>query len=634
LPSGAEASGGPANIYQFFQTVTWHRERHTIRVGGQFVQLRDNRTYGIAETADARFSSTQDFVDGNLNLYRLALDPKQHFPGESVAPPFGPPSFTRHFRYNEPALFVEDTWKVAPRVTVTAGLRWEYFGVLHSPGAERVLDSNFYPAASGNYLAQIANGRFFRTIDAVGSLRNHFYAPYFKSFAPRLGAAYDIFGDGKTVLRAGAGLFNDRRVGFELFRAELNPPNYSLTQLKNVLVTTVLLEDQYVAFPNSPILLDQSDTKPIDTHLRPAYTISWNATLEHEFAGTIVFAASYLGSSGSRLYSVSNQSRAGSGGLLNSECVATRFAADGLTALGPDYTNCGGLNPSVSSLGMRGNAGHSSFEALQLRLDSKRIRPVGIQLGANYSWSHAIDNSSISGASGSVSDSGSGFLDAFHPSVDRGSSDFDQRHRISLYWIWEIPFGDKSGSSLKRWILGGWEVSGIASFQTGQPFTIGDLGVPDLTSERTRPRLTGVMPKVGTLVPDADSPNQFLYVPISQVYDPSSGICMANTAPFACEISVNGPFDNTLPRNSFRQPGTYYQNAAIIKNARIGKEGIHLQFRAEFFNMFNHPNLYVNPGTPDVSASTFTAKPGSQTPGVTASFKDNRQIVLAVRLLF
>ena len=198
LPSGAEASGGPANIYQFFQTVTWHREHHTIRIGGQFVQLRDNRRYGIAETANAKFASTQDFVDGNLNSYGLALDPQQHFPGESVEPPFGPPNFTRHFRYNEPAVFVEDTWKVVPRVTVTAGLRWEYFGVLHGPGAERALDSNFYPAASGNYLAQIANGRFFRTIDVSGSLHNHFYAPYFKNFAPRFGAAYDICGDGKT----------------------------------------------------------------------------------------------------------------------------------------------------------------------------------------------------------------------------------------------------------------------------------------------------------------------------------------------------------------------------------------------------------------------------------------------------
>ena len=214
---------------------------------------------------------------------------------------------------------------------------------------------------------------------------------------------------------------------------------------------------------------------------------------------------------------------------------------------------------------MRGNAGHSSFEALQLRLDSKRIRPRGIQLGANYSWSHSIDNSSISGASGSVSDSGSGFLEAFHPAADRGSSDFDQRHRISLYWIWEIPFGGKSGFSPKRLVLAGWEVSGIVTFQTGQPFTIGDFGVPDLTSERTRPRLTGAMPKVGALVPDTNSPNQFLYLAIDQVYDPTSGICMANTAPFACEISVNGPFDNTLPRNSFRQPGTYYQKLQLSR---------------------------------------------------------------------
>lgn len=633
LPVGSESFGGPANTYQFFQTVTWAHEHHTLKFGGQFVQLRDNRTYGIGEIAYATFLTAQDFVNGVLNFYSLALNPQGHFPGEYVDPPFGPPSFTHHFRYNEPALFIEDTWKITPRLTLTAGLRWEYFGVLHSPGAEHPLDSNFYPATSGNVLDQIADGQFLRTMDAPGSLQGHFYLPYYQNFAPRLGVAYDLFGDGRTVLRAGAGLFDDRRVGWELFRAALNPPSYSLSLLTDVPMTAALLDNQYAAFPNAPILLDRSDTKPIDTNLRPAYTVSWNATLEHQFTGTFVVAASYLGSSGSRLYSVNNLSRTGSGGLLDPGCIVTRYAADG-TTLGPDYTNCPGLNTEVSSLQMRGNASHSSFEALQLRLDSRRVSSLGIQFGANYTWSHSIDNSSISGISGSISDSGRGFLDAFDPSLDRGSSDFDQRHRFTAYWIWEIPWGRNSHSWQERYLLGGWEISGILSYQNGQPFTIGDSGVPDLTSERTRPRLTGVMPKVEKLVSDATAANRFLYLPINQVYDQGTGVCMANTTPFACEISVNGPFGDILPRNAFREPGTFYQDTAIMKNFSVPKEGMQLQFRAEFYNLFNHPNLYVNSGTPDVNALSFAPAPGTQVPGVTASFKGNRQIVLALKLMF
>src|SRR6516165_4353135 len=139
-----------------------------LKFGGAYVQLRDNKTYGVGQTGDATFSDVQGFVDGSLQFYEIAIDPKGHFPGELVDPPFGPPSFTRHFRYNEPALFVADTWKVMPRLTLTPGLRWEYLGVLHSPGAEHTLDSNFYPGPGGNYLEQIANGRFLRTVDAPG----------------------------------------------------------------------------------------------------------------------------------------------------------------------------------------------------------------------------------------------------------------------------------------------------------------------------------------------------------------------------------------------------------------------------------------------------------------------------------
>jgi hypothetical protein len=426
-------------------------------------------------------------------------------------------------------------------------------------------------------------------------------------------------------------------VGWELFRAFVNPPSYSLAELSNVAVTPELLSNQYAVFPNHAIELSQSDSKPIATNLRTAYTVSWNTTIERELAGSFVAGVSYLGSSGSRLYSIDDFSRIGSGGLLDPTCITTRFASDGITALGPDYRNCTGLNPSVSALNVRENVGHSSYEALQLRLDSRRLANWGLEFGVNYSWSHSIDNRSFSGASDTVADTGGGgYLDAFHPGLDRGSSDFDVRHRFAANWIWEIPLARNSQNWKARYLLHGWEISGLLSYQTGQPFTIGDSGVPDFNFNgiRTRPRLTGIPPHAGSLVRDAVYANSFLYLPINQVYDPASGKCIAHTAPFACEISVNGPFDGILSRNTFRQPGTYHQNTALLKNIPLPKEGMKLQFRAEFYNLFNHPNLYINGATTDINASPFTPSLGHTVPGVTASLRDNRQIVVAMKLIF
>jgi hypothetical protein len=634
LPAGIPGYFGPTNGFQLFQTATYSRGKHSLRFGGQFVQLRQNNTFGAAgETASAQFANTQGFVDGTLQHYILALDPKGHYPGEYVDPPFGPPSFTRHYRYNEPALFVADTWRIMKRLTLTPGLRWEYFGVLHSPGAEHSIDSNFYPGYGATSLEQIMNGQMMRTVDAPGELQDRFYLPDYKNFAPRLGLAYDLFGDGKTVFRAGGGLFYDRWVGWELFRAYQNPPGYSVVRLSNVVLTPDIATNQYAAFPNAPVLLSQSQTHDPDLHMRSAYAASWNASLESELAAAFVIGASYVGSSGSRLYAGNNLNRVGSSGLLDPACVVTRVAADGITAIGPNYLDCPRLNPNIADIVARGNGGHSSYQALQLRVDSRSVSRLSLELGANYTWSHSIDNRSVSGLSDSIAETGQGYLDAFQPGLDRGPSDFDVRHRIAAHFIWEIPLAPNSQSWAARYLIKSWELSGFLTYQTGQPFSLADLSTPDATFERTRPRLTGTLPHT-VLVPDALAPNSYLYLPINQVYDPVSGRCIAGAAPFACEVSVNGPFDGTLSRNTFRQPGLFFQNTALIKNFLLPRERASLQFRAEFYNLFNHPNLYVNRPSTDVSTGSFTRPSGELVPGVTVSFRDNRQIVLALKLFF
>jgi outer membrane receptor protein involved in Fe transport len=633
LPSGGTSFGGPQNLYQFFQTVSLIKRNHIIKFGGQYVHLRDNRTFGAFQNAGATFANVQGFVNGLLSSYTIALDPKGHFPGQQVDPPFGPPSFTRHFHYNEIGLFIQDTWKLTPRLTLSPGLRWEYFGVFHSTKDEKPLDANFYYGQGSTVFERIANGGFLRTIDAPGKYKNHFYLPDYKNFGPRLGLAYDIFGDGKTVFRTGVGVFYDRNFGNVTFNAFQNPPNYSTTRLVNIPLTPAILENQYAVFPNAPVILLGSSARHLDQDLKTAYTVTWNARLEREVKNALVVGATYVGASGNRLYTQNNINRLGSGIFLGRP--GTR------------------LNDKASSIQTRGNLGHSSYHGLQLEVNSRYLQNIGLQFGANYTWSHSIDtNSSIFGEDLVANGIGfgiNGFTDAFTPRLDRGDSDFDTRHRFVTNFIWDIPVARRSERWYAEYLLGGWAISGLLSFQTGQPFLIADTGNPEFAQDfavNPRPIFVGPVPPT-VLVPDAVTPNQFLFIPINQVFDADFN-CLPHAAPFRCSASVNGPFDGTLSRNTFRRPGTQYHHLAVLKNIGLprilGREGMKLQVRAEIYNAFNHPNLYVTPFTNDVAAAVFNESETSTVPGVATrrgdnglsfpKIQDSRQIVMAMKFIF
>lgn len=663
LPFGSVAFGGPQNVYQVFENAAWVKGAHTVKFGFDYIHLRDNRTYGIAQVPNAGFKTTQDFINGVMYNYEISIDPHDHFPGQTVTPPFGPPAFTRHFHYNEPALFIQDTWKVTPHLTLSPGLRWEYFGVLHSPGREKVLDSNYYYGPGSNYLERVANGSFIQTINIPGDLRGHFYLPQRDNFAPRLALAWDIVGNGKTVFRSGVGVFNDRNFGNVLFNVLLNPPSFAEVQLRNVPLTAAVLASPYAALGSAPITLQQTEARWLDQNLKTAYTTSWNATLERELVKTYVLGASYVGASGSRLYSINNLNPPGSGGLLNPSCVGVRFDDAG-NAIGPDYTDCSALNPNVGALNNRGNLGHSTYHALQLRANSSEVHNLGLQFSVNYTFSHSIDSiSSFFGDDPVANLISSGFLDAFHTKFDKGSSDFDIRHRVSANFVWQVPMVRHFSNAVMKQALGSWELSGILSFQTGSPFSLVDSGPPDFAGGQvTRPRVFGAFPKRVSLVPDATTPNQFLYVPVNnsdptlQVYD-SNGICNAAATPYKCEVSVNGPYSHTIGRNAFRRPGTQYYNMSILKTFPLPKEGMKIQLRGEFYSIFNHPNLYLNPASVDVNAHSFNVNSSGgpiAVSGVTASFgspakggavgrvgliqgkaqPDNREIVLAMKFIF
>jgi hypothetical protein len=628
LPSGRNAFGGPQNAYQFYLAANWIKGKHNLKFGWQYVHLRDNRTLTevpVTRNNLGEFRDLQGFVDGHLSSYQISLDPKGHVPGERIDPPFGPSTTRRHYRFNDFAGFFQDSWKISPRLTLSPGVRWEYFGEGHRTGHEKVFDASFYYGEGANIYERIANGRLLRTIDAPGSYKNHFYLPLSKNFGPRMGLAYDLGGDGKRVFRTGTGVFFERLPGFAF--ENLNPPAYSLTRLADLSITPAMFDNPYTLFPNEAMPVPPSAITHFDQNLKTAYTLEWNASLEYEMAHSFLLAATYIGSRGNRLYRLVNTNRIGSG----------QFAGR------PDER----LFNTASGFNTLNNLADSSYHGLQLRVDSRLVRSLGLQFGANYTWSHSIDHAgSLTGYD--VTSGTTGLpLDAFNPRLDKGSSDHDLRHRLVTHFIWQVPMA-VSLTGYKKHLAAGWEVSGILSFQTGQPFSLRDSRVWDRDVEdNTRPRLTGPLSRMlggDEIVPDERTPNAFLILPLNPVRYPD-GSCIPNAMPLACQISVNGPFDGTLGRNTFRRPGTHFQNIAIIKNIELpgaaGREGMKLQWRAEFYNFFNHSNLYFKVDTGNVAAPSFNTGRGSTVPGVMASYgtperfpQEARQIVMALKLIF
>jgi hypothetical protein len=566
--------GGPQNLMQGYTSLDWQRGDHHFKFGGQFLQIRDNRTFGAFQNALADFGTVQDFIRGNVQDYEIAVDPHGALPGQTLSTPFTAPSFTRHYRYNETAMFGEDTWKITKRLTLNAGLRWEYFGVLHSPDAEKGLDANFYLGPGANQLERIANGQFATTISQTGDLHDRFYKPDYKDFGPRLGLAYDLRGDGKTVLRAGYGVFYDRNFGNVLFNVIQNPPNYAVLiagSVNNPLAPITANVDQYAALGALSGQSYSSSARAVDQNLRTAYSNVWNVNVQHEVGSDYIVTLAYAGSNGIHLYSLNNINRAGSGVLLGEP---------------------GRLNPSISGINFRGNDGHSNYNSFQAKVDSRYLKSAGLQFTAAYTWAHAIDNeSSTFGDSYLVSRVGQGifgFQDAFNPAGDKGDADFDVRHRFVTSFNWDMPFGRNLQGKLLRELVHGWGMSGILSFRTGSPFTIYDTSQPDNNGQQAiRPTVNGALPST-TLQPVPGSGGSFLYLDLSS---------------FSPTPSVNGPFIGTLGRNTFRAPGVQSWNVSFFRNINF-TDTKKLTFRAEFFNLFNHPNVFVAGGTNNIDGNT------------------------------
>jgi outer membrane receptor protein involved in Fe transport len=615
-PGLAIPAGGPQNLLQFNEDLNYSRGQHTFRFGGQYVYIQSNRTFGAfqnsVETLGTNIGNALDnLVRGQLLQFQGAVDPQGKFPGDTITLPVSPPNFSRSFRYHEWATYFNDAWKVTPRVTLNLGLRYEYYGVQHNSNPN--LDSNFYLGEGANLFEQIQNGRVFVAPESpVGGL----WKPDRNNFAPRVGFAWDVFGDGNTSLRGGYGIAYERNFGNVTFNVIQNPPNYAVVSIvagTDVPSIPITLDNSGPLAGTGTKVLPRTSLRAVNQNIANAYAHFWSAALERKlFKG--VASVEYSGSKGVDLYDLTDPNRAGAGNLyLGIPCDPS------------DPATCGArLNTQYSNLNTRGNLGFSNYNGLTVGYETPFIRNWGLQLTAHYTWSHTIDNLS-STFSDSANNNNLGLLDPFNPELDKGDADFDIRHRFITSFVWQIPYRANQEGWLGK-ALGGWSINGIYSAHTGSPFTIFDCTNTVFNPVCMRAQQTGQQRTNGSddLAPDPATPGQFQYLPITGL---TPGL-------FINPVTGNsefGPFPaNMTGRNAFRGPGFWNLDAGIYKNFRIS-ESKSVQLRGEFFNIFNHSNLYLVGTQTDISGADFIpAARGLRADGT----QDRRNVQLALKFIF
>jgi len=600
--------------WQALDNFSWKVGKHDVKFGYEYRRTTIQQFFGLNYRGKLGFNSLGDFLSGTLDSGSQSL-------GDSI----------RHTYENNHGLYVQDTYQLSPRLTFDYGLRWDYYGVVGEK------DNLFTNITSLDPVGQTV------TLTQLGQPGlSQVYKPDYKNFAPRASVAWDPFGRGHTILRAGWGLFFDA-VSQDVFLGELpyncsfcpgvgyNPagpaPIFSVGALTGAIA------------PNVPVFATPSGTPSgsifaINRNLPTPYMENYNLNVQQQISSKVVLQVGYVGSQGHRLFRYVDLNQPGQMAIdafdiAFAQANTSVFGAPCYPGGGPGCINSGLNNSGVTRVyannpygaffinQLQANA-HSNYNSLQTSLRVNGWH--GVTSIVNYVWSHSLDNASDSF---DFEPNAAQPNDSTRPNLEYGNSNFDIRNRFTWIFAYDLPHMGGDWQKLKN----GWGLNSTVSLQSGQPFQLNYNFEGDFSGSGEafdRPDV------VGPIQYNFSNPNEFLNLnAFATPCTPLSGAPLAAWEAAAANSSlsaaVNGPDQNCVPgtrhfgnegRDSLRGPTFKQWDFAIYKNTQI-TEWLGMQLRAEFFNILNHPN-FSNPFLP-----AFIADAGQQgigTNGVSQSF--------------
>jgi len=557
------------------------------------------------------------------------------------------------FRQREVGIFAQDAWKVRPNLSITYGLRWEFYGVpfeqhnnlsslFQDPGGLAPLITN----VPGCTISSPCNGFTFQTV-GPGTGRQ-LYNDYYRNFEPRLGFAWDPFRDGRTSIRGGVGLFSDRVYGNLVSDARGNPPFQPGFFIEPASFRSgfgysspAQLQKQTAPAPltPSPIVFDFSGLFPdlFDHNIKPPSVLSWNFGVQREL-GNLTIEANYVGNHGTRELRVLDQNppRPDLVSQNLASCIASvdptnpnappsaeacqedmQFAN---LYFGGFYTFPSTNNAAFYNTFSDQTTGQSYYNGLQVQATHRLTH--GLQFSMAYTWSHAIDDTSDPLV---PTTHNSNFpRNSLDLARERGNSGFDTRQRAVLNFLYQVGVGRGRAylnSGFMGRVLEGWEISGIAQWQTGLPYDIS--GPLDTLHTSIADRATIVNPAMLRTVPAS-----------GKVLPGGGGVFTGfNAAAFNPEDPTIMPVPWGIPspsvRNAYYGPGVNNWNINLAKTTRI-TERVGFQLRFEVYNVFNRVQ-FTKPDN-HIQDSTFgysTSQVG-QNDGTTGA----RQIQIGAKVSF
>lgn len=588
----------PSYTRNYSDTVSYTAGKHVVNFGGSFSDGGVDYYRAGYGRGRVDFHYLDNFLAGEVRAWRLL---------------FGDP--TRNLSMKSFGLYVQDAFRATRRLTLNLGLRYDV--VFPLKDSQNRL-ANFVPSQG---------------IVQVGYGISEPYKTNWNNVSPRVGVAWDVFGNGKSMLRSGFGMIyvrpSIRTFAYSGGGLNLNPS--SLVQpgangTMNALLVApgnnnhtdlITWTPDGPIFPVSGAIVDTCSVDfpcsffGVDQKLKTPYVLNWNLNLQQTLTPNTLLQIGYVANRGMQLYSTLDRNQVDTNLDNGSEQLGRPMTASCPAPIGLGIGNAP-CYPYISFLNYLGNQSSSNFQSLQATLTHRYSN--GLYVLAGYTWSHAIDTA------GNTDNLGYVPQNSLNYAAEKGSGDYDIRHRFTLSATYDLP-------SRKSWgqLMEGWQVTSIVQWQTGYPILLWD-DYDDLTGTGEGP--SNANNDRWNIKGD---PNNLKWsataaIPYYQVqYDPNTGDVVSRP-PICTSVAPPGPLQDALDyvggcyaqngviiypnafytfgnmgRNILRGPGFMNWDASITKTWKI-TEATRIQFRGEMFNVANHANFAAGSVGEDLSS--------------------------------